>query len=608
MREKGEQITDQSLESTRRMAKILHEAKEAGIRSLVLIDEQGEQLDRIEDDMNQIKEDMEDAEKNLEGLQKCCGLCVLPWKSPQIFSRGGEYGNTWRLSEDGKLNSDRRRVAAGRETGSKGPIITRITNDEREDEMEQNLTSVGDVLGNLREMAIDMGSEIEYQNRQLDRINIKDLTDRICKNSESKQRSDQSLSYNVKHNVYQYHDVSIDVSTDDIITRDRTGSEHVDMEWDIIQRDKDQLINVDNDKNDVITEEINDRKDDRIQAAEESPSISALNLQVMAIVDAQLFRKFLKRNHRDVRQTHNAIITYFSSVFAMVNERFQTMRKFGLDITIKLAAIVIEEREQDVPWLRGHVRRPSYTREAMIDVESVLRDLTKWLQNSSLPNYDHAVAFTGLGAVHDGQSSNSGNCSAEDNYIMAPQHQMNPEKVQNLFHFSHCSSSKILQLIRSNKPQCLYDANPEFPYPYDLDTRPPGQTFTRETQCKLVFGENSTLCFYITPSRSNDDRFCGNVWCQNPDNPKMCQTKARLVTLPGTVCGENKICRMGKCVPKNASRESELCGSAPEDEVYCHRLLQRQGEEACQFAAVRNVCCRTCLGVTGQRGQDTVSK
>ncbi|XP_062596431.1 A disintegrin and metalloproteinase with thrombospondin motifs like [Saccostrea cucullata] len=353
--------------------------------------------------------------------------------------------------------------------------------------------------------------------------------------------------YNVKHNVYQYHDVSIDGSTDDIITRDRTGSEHVDMEWDIIQRDKDQLINVDNDKNDVITEEINDRKDDRIQAAEESPSISALNLQVMAIVDAQLFRKFLERNHRDVRQTHNAIITYFSSVFAMVNERFQTMRKFGLDIKIKLAAIVIEERDQDVPWLRGHVRRPSYTREAMIDVESVLRDLTKWLQNSSLPNYDHAVAFTGyalvknskkidglaymnkicdrqghsssivgengdfmsvgvvaheiahsLGAVHDDQSSNSGNCSAEDNYIMAPQHQMNPEKVQNLFHFSHCSSNKILQIIRSNQPQCLYDDNPELPYPYDLDKRPPGQTFSRERQCKLVFGENSTLCFVST--------------------------------------------------------------------------------------------------------------
>lgn len=39
-----------------------------------------EQLDRIEDGMNQINADMRDAEKNLKGLEKCCGLCVLPWK------------------------------------------------------------------------------------------------------------------------------------------------------------------------------------------------------------------------------------------------------------------------------------------------------------------------------------------------------------------------------------------------------------------------------------------------------------------------------------------------------------------------------------------------
>lgn len=39
-----------------------------------------EQLDRIEEGMDQINQDMKDAEKNLEGMEKCCGLCVLPWK------------------------------------------------------------------------------------------------------------------------------------------------------------------------------------------------------------------------------------------------------------------------------------------------------------------------------------------------------------------------------------------------------------------------------------------------------------------------------------------------------------------------------------------------
>lgn len=37
-----------------------------------------EQLDRIEDGMDQINVDMREAEKNLTGMEKCCGLCVLP--------------------------------------------------------------------------------------------------------------------------------------------------------------------------------------------------------------------------------------------------------------------------------------------------------------------------------------------------------------------------------------------------------------------------------------------------------------------------------------------------------------------------------------------------
>ena len=39
-----------------------------------------EQLDRIEEGLDQINSDMKDAEKNLEGMEKCCGLCVPPWR------------------------------------------------------------------------------------------------------------------------------------------------------------------------------------------------------------------------------------------------------------------------------------------------------------------------------------------------------------------------------------------------------------------------------------------------------------------------------------------------------------------------------------------------
>ena len=53
--------------------------------------------------------------------------------------------------------------------------MSRITNDAREDEMEDNLQQVSGMIGNLRNMACDMGNEIENQNRQIDRIK-----DKVC--------------------------------------------------------------------------------------------------------------------------------------------------------------------------------------------------------------------------------------------------------------------------------------------------------------------------------------------------------------------------------------------------------------------------------------------
>ena len=44
--------------------------------------------------------------------------------------------------------------------------------------MDENLTQVGNILGNLKNMALDMGNEIDAQNKQIDRINVKADTNR----------------------------------------------------------------------------------------------------------------------------------------------------------------------------------------------------------------------------------------------------------------------------------------------------------------------------------------------------------------------------------------------------------------------------------------------
>ena len=73
------QLTNESVEATHRMKNMMEEATSAGVQTLVMLDEQGEQLNRIEEGMDQINSDMRKAEDNLDNLEKCCGCCVCPW-------------------------------------------------------------------------------------------------------------------------------------------------------------------------------------------------------------------------------------------------------------------------------------------------------------------------------------------------------------------------------------------------------------------------------------------------------------------------------------------------------------------------------------------------
>lgn len=86
-----------------------------------------------------------------------------------------EDEGTWKGNDDGKVvnNQPQRMMDDRNGMGPQGGYIGRITNDAREEEMEENMGQVNTMIGNLRNMAIDMGSELENQNRQIDRINLK---------------------------------------------------------------------------------------------------------------------------------------------------------------------------------------------------------------------------------------------------------------------------------------------------------------------------------------------------------------------------------------------------------------------------------------------------
>merc|ERR1719458_2062829 len=122
--------------------------------------------------MDKINAEMKEANKHITGMEKWCGICVCPWNRA---AKVRDVDGSWKPSKNS--SGDKERIIGNEPNSrnempdsSRGPYIQRIQNDAREDEMEDNMQAVGSILGNLKNMASDMGDEIGKQNKDLERI------------------------------------------------------------------------------------------------------------------------------------------------------------------------------------------------------------------------------------------------------------------------------------------------------------------------------------------------------------------------------------------------------------------------------------------------------
>ncbi|XP_013099492.2 synaptosomal-associated protein 25 [Stomoxys calcitrans] len=177
LQKKNAEVADESVESTRRMFAYVAKSNEAGISTARHLNEQSEQLNRVEKVNDHIHDDMQEADEKLKSMQNCFARCMQALK---VVSANDGSDNAWQNKDDETVvinqpqsaNADRQERGVVRQPPKSG-YIKRITNDAREDEMEENLGQVSSMMGNLREMAVNMGSELDRQNEQIDRINAK---------------------------------------------------------------------------------------------------------------------------------------------------------------------------------------------------------------------------------------------------------------------------------------------------------------------------------------------------------------------------------------------------------------------------------------------------
>jgi len=134
-------------------------------------------LNRVEGNLDGMNAEMKTAEQHLQNMEKWCGLCVCPWKRhPRVkdmdatWGKGESKGQPLSTQPKASSSGGGGGGSGGASGGQNGQYVSRITNCAREDEMDDNLGAVSNILGDLKNMAQDMGNEIGKQNKQADRI------------------------------------------------------------------------------------------------------------------------------------------------------------------------------------------------------------------------------------------------------------------------------------------------------------------------------------------------------------------------------------------------------------------------------------------------------
>ncbi len=139
--QKIDHVTNESLDSTKRMRQVAEETNRMGVDTLVTLNEQGEQLDNIENRMDEINVDLKQTDRNLSKLETCC--CCFHCCGPRDMKKNRQYkkvyGKNAEMDNVVQEQPRSKRGGGGSQQDDGGQYIKRVTGDEREDEMDDNL-------------------------------------------------------------------------------------------------------------------------------------------------------------------------------------------------------------------------------------------------------------------------------------------------------------------------------------------------------------------------------------------------------------------------------------------------------------------------------------
>uniref|UniRef100_A0A671LTY8 A disintegrin and metalloproteinase with thrombospondin motifs 9-like n=1 Tax=Sinocyclocheilus anshuiensis TaxID=1608454 RepID=A0A671LTY8_9TELE len=146
-----------------------------------------------------------------------------------------------------------------------------------------------------------------------------------------------------------------------------------------------------------------------------------------------------------------------------------------------------------------------------------------------------STAFTiahELGHVFNMPHDDSNKCKEDG--VKNQQHVMAPtlNYYTNPWMWSKCSRKYITEFLDTGYGECLL--NEPVSRPYSLSQQLPGQIYSVNKQCELIFGPGTQVCPYMTQ--------CRRLWCTSPEGVQRgCRTQ-HMPWADGTECSPGKKC------------------------------------------------------------------
>lgn len=177
---------EDTTKSVNNCLKIAEDIREDATRTLDTLHQQGEQIHRTHVMAANMDRDLSKGEKLLNNLG---GMFSMPWKPKKTRNITGP-----KVSKDdndtGKRSTPEQREKLGLATGAKArgtrtppPEPTNALQKVEVEKAKQDdaLSDLSDILGELKGMAVDMGSELDKQNKALDDLHddVEELNNRV---------------------------------------------------------------------------------------------------------------------------------------------------------------------------------------------------------------------------------------------------------------------------------------------------------------------------------------------------------------------------------------------------------------------------------------------